>query len=49
MWRKAGEMGDFDIDSLTSALCEEYEVTSEQARQDVEKMIAQWQELKIVE
>ena len=42
-------MGDFDIDSLTAALCEEYEVTAEQARQDVEKMVGQWKELKIVE
>ena len=49
LWRKAGEMGDFDIGSLTKALCDEYEVTAEQARQDVEKMVAQWVELKIVE
>jgi hypothetical protein len=42
-------MGDFDIDGLTAALCEEYEVTAEAARQDVEKMVAQWQELGIVE
>lgn len=49
LWKKAGEMGDFDIDSLTNALCEEYEVTPEQARKDVKKMVAQWQELKIIE
>ena len=49
LWKKAGEMGDFDIGSLTNALCEEYEVTPEQARKDVEKMVAQWQELKIIE
>ena len=49
LWKKAGEMGDFNIDSLTSALCEEYEVSTEQARVDVEKMVAQWLELGIVE
>ena len=49
LWKKAGEMGEFDVDSLTSALCEEYEVNKERARQDVEKMLAQWVELKIVE
>ncbi len=49
LWKKAGEMGDFDIDGLTAALCEEYEVTAEAARQDVEKMVAQWQQLGIVE
>ena len=49
LWKKAGEMGDFDIDSLTSALCEEYEVEQDQARADVTKMVAQWQEIGIVE
>jgi hypothetical protein len=49
LWKKAGEMGDFNIDSLTSALCEEYEVSTEQARVDVEKMVSQWLELGIVE
>lgn len=49
LWKKAGEMGDFNIDSLTLALCEEYEVSTEQARVDVEKMVSQWLELGIVE
>jgi hypothetical protein len=49
LWKKAGEMGDFDVDSLTAALCEEYEVEAATARQDVAKMVAQWQELGIVE
>ena len=49
LWKKAGEMGDFSIDSLTTALCEEYEVSADQARADVEKMVAQWQELGIIE
>ena len=49
LWRKAGEMGDFDIDGLTAALCEEYEVEQDQARADVTKMVAQWQEIGIVE
>jgi hypothetical protein len=49
IWKKAGEMGDFDIDSLAKALCDEYEVSAEDAQQDVEKMVTQWQELGIVE
>ena len=49
LWKKAGEMGDFDIDTLTKALCEEYEVDANQAREDVTKMVGQWQELGIVE
>ena len=49
LWKKAGEMGDFSIDELAAALCEEYEVDAQQARTDVEKMVAQWQEIGIVE
>ena len=49
LWKKAGEMGDFSIDSLSAALCDEYEVGPEQARSDVEAMVAQWQKIGIVE
>lgn len=49
LWKKADEMGDFNIDKLTEALCEEYDVTPDAARQDVTKMVNQWLELKIVE
>jgi len=49
LWRKAGEMGDFTIDTLADALCEEYEVEKAQAHSDVEKMVAQWKEIGIVE
>lgn len=49
LWKKADEMGNFDINSLTKALCEEYDVELDQARQDVTKMVGQWQELGIVE
>lgn len=49
LWKKAGEMGDFSIDELAASLCEEYEVDAQQARADVEKMVAQWQEIGIVE
>ena len=49
LWKKAGEMGDFSISSLAAALCEEYEVDAAQAEQDVTKMVAQWQEIGIIE
>ena len=49
LWKKAGEMGDFDIDTLADALCQEYEVEPEQARADVVKMVEQWQKIGIVE
>ena len=49
LWKKAGEMGDFSVDSLAAALCEEYDVSADQARADVEKMVQQWAEVDIVE
>ena len=49
LWRKAAEMVDFSVDTLTTALCEEYDVAPETAKDDVTKMVAQWQELGIVE
>ena len=49
LWKKANEMGDFSIEQLTEALCAEYNVAEDTARQDVTKMVAQWQELGIVE
>ncbi len=49
LWKKAGEMGDFDIELLTKALCDEYDVDAEKAREDVTNMVGQWQELGIVE
>ena len=49
LWGKAGERGNVDIDSLTAARCGEYEVDVQQAHADVEKMVAQWQEIGIIE
>lgn len=48
IWNKAGEQGDFTAESLAETLCEEYDVTPEVARKDVENLLAQWQELGIV-
>ncbi|MBR1504884.1 MAG: PqqD family protein [Prevotella sp.] len=49
LWKKAGELGDFSVDTLAAALCEEYDVSADQARADVEKMVQQWAEVGIVE
>ena len=45
LWQKASEMGDFTIDTLADG----YDVTSEQALDDVTAIIAKWQEAQIVE
>ena len=49
LWQKATQGDGFTVDSLVSALCEEYDVSENQAQQDVTKMIAKWQALGMIE
>ena len=49
LWKEADAQGDFTVDSLTDKLCEEYDVTAEQARQDVAAIVKKWQEVEVVE
>lgn len=49
IWEKAGELGEFDAQSLADALCETYEVDDATALADVEALLKQWKELGIVE
>ena len=49
LWKQALEQGDFTADSLAAALCNEYDVTPDQALADVKETINQWTELKVIE
>ena len=49
LWKQAVEQGDFTAESLAQALCNEYEVSPDQALNDVKETINQWTELKVVE
>ena len=49
LWKQAVEQGDFTAESLAKALCDEYEVSPDQALADVKETISQWTELKVVE
>jgi hypothetical protein len=49
IWEKAGEMGDFDADTLAKAMTEVYDVDYEVAQADVETLLKQWKELGIIE
>jgi quinol monooxygenase YgiN len=42
-------MGDFTIDSLTEKLCEEFEVTVDEAKNDVTEILKQWQDIGVIE
>ena len=49
LWKQAIEQGNFTAESLTKVLCDEYDVSPDQALADVKETINQWTELKVVE
>jgi len=49
LWQQAKEQGDFTIESLTDALCEEYDVSPSEAKADVAGIIEQWSEVGVIE
>jgi len=49
LWKQAQEQGDFTAESLAKALCTEYDVTPEQALNDVKETIENWKQLGVVE
>ena len=49
LWKQALELGDFTIETLADKLCEEYDVTAEVAKPDVAAIIAEWQNVGVVE
>ena len=49
LWKQAREMGEFTIDGLVQRLCEEYDVTPDEARNDVAAIIADWQSVDVIE
>ena len=49
IWNQTGEQGDFTVDSIAAALCEEYDVDPATARADVDRILTQWKELGVVE
>lgn len=48
LWNEASQ-GEFTVDSLAEKLCQEYEVSEAQAKADVSAIVAQWQEVNVVE
>ena len=49
LWKQAKEMGDFSIDELAAKLCEEYEVSADDAKADVAEMLDEWKQVGVVE
>jgi hypothetical protein len=48
LWKQAVEAGDFTADALAQRLSEEYEVTDEEARQDVTELIGEWRRVGVL-
>jgi hypothetical protein len=49
LWKQAQEQGDFTIDSLAAKLCEEYDVTVDEAKNDVTEILKEWQDVGVIE
>lgn len=49
LWKEALAIGDFSVEQLAGRLCEEYDVTMDEAKQDVAAILQQWQEVGVVE
>ena len=48
LWNKASEEEDFSEENLVAWLCEEYDVSLQQAREDVRDLLADWIKYGIV-
>ncbi|MBO4596370.1 MAG: PqqD family protein [Bacteroidaceae bacterium] len=48
LWQKALEMGDFTVEALAAALCDEYDVAPDEAREDVAEIVSEWQEVGVI-
>ena len=49
LWQEASRQGDFNVDTLTSALCKEYDFEKELATKDVTTILKKWQDLGLTE
>ena len=49
IWKEAQAQGDFTVESLTARLCEEYDVTTEEARSSVADILEKWDKEGLIE
>lgn len=49
IWNTARALGDFSIEQLTAAVCEEYEVEPAQASNDIQNVLEAWKQEGLVE
>ena len=49
LWQQAVAMGDFTVDALAQKLCDEYEVSLDEAKVDVTAIVTEWQNVGVLE
>ena len=49
LWQEASNQGEFTIDTLASALCDEYDVEKELAIKDVAAILKKWQDMGLTD
>ena len=49
LWQQAVAMGEFTVETLADKLCEEYDVTQDEARRDVTAIIDEWNSVGVIE
>ena len=49
IWKEAQAQGDFTVESLTERLCEEYEVSTEEARSSVKSFLEELDKEGVIE
>ena len=49
LWQQAVAMSDFTVDALAQKLCDEYEVSLDEAQADVTAIVTEWQQVGVLE
>ena len=49
IWKQAEKLGDFTIESLAEKLCDEYDVSEEQAKADIAAIVGEWKKVNVIE
>ena len=49
LWQQAVAMGDFTVDALAQKLCDEYEVSLDEAQADVKSIVDEWTAVGVIE
>lgn len=49
LWKEASEAGEFTQETLAEKLCQEYDVSKEQALTDVTEIVNQWVKVGVVQ